>query len=242
MKKIQTEIQTILNKLSKRQLQKICKRMGIKCPKRKRVIVNKLLQPLGAKYKIVNLLSKITLDPQVPDYSDEYTKVLDRKIKILASEIDTLKNKINTFDREKRAEKRTELTKKRTEKRTEQKKLCIIEAIRQYLELYKRKINKLFDDSRDPKSNRTAIKTRVNEYITGFRKKKYEYSDVKTSSSAIIIEETNKISSEINKIINNVGINPNVKKQLENLGIDYTKKGKKITPVIIVTKCNHYDT
>ena len=48
MKKIQTR----LNKLSKRQLQKICKRMGIKCPKRKRDIVNKLLQPLEAKYKM----------------------------------------------------------------------------------------------------------------------------------------------------------------------------------------------
>ena len=67
MKKIQTEIQTILNKLSKRQLQKICKRMGIKCPKRKRVIVNKLLQPLGAKYKFVNLFRSITLlDPRGP--------------------------------------------------------------------------------------------------------------------------------------------------------------------------------
>ena len=31
MKKIQTR----LNKLSKRQLQEICKRIGIKCPKRK---------------------------------------------------------------------------------------------------------------------------------------------------------------------------------------------------------------
>ena len=48
MKKIQTR----LNKLSKRQLQKICKRMGIKCPKRKRDIVNKLLQPLETKYKM----------------------------------------------------------------------------------------------------------------------------------------------------------------------------------------------
>ena len=48
MKKIQTR----LNKLSKRQLQEICKRMGIKCPKRKRDIVNKLLQPLEIKYKM----------------------------------------------------------------------------------------------------------------------------------------------------------------------------------------------
>ena len=152
MKKIQTEIQTILNKLSKRQLQKICKRMGIKCPKRKRVIVNKLLQPLGAKYKIVNLFRSITLldpqapqapqapqVPQVPDYSDEYEGVLERNIKTLKSEIDTLKEKINTFDRKKRAEKRTELTKKRTKKRTEQKKLCIIEAIKRYLYFYEKK-------------------------------------------------------------------------------------------------------
>ena len=48
MKKIQTR----LNKLSKRQLQEICKRMKIKCPKRKRYIVNKLLQPLETKYKM----------------------------------------------------------------------------------------------------------------------------------------------------------------------------------------------
>ena len=48
MKKIQTR----LNKLSKRQLQEICKRIGIKCPKRKRDIVNKLLQPLEVKYKM----------------------------------------------------------------------------------------------------------------------------------------------------------------------------------------------
>jgi hypothetical protein len=48
MKKIQTR----LNKLSKRQLQEICKRIGIKCPKRKRDIVNKLLQPLEIKYKM----------------------------------------------------------------------------------------------------------------------------------------------------------------------------------------------
>ena len=46
------KIQTILNKLSKRQLQEICKRIGIKCPKRKRDIVNKLLQPLEIKYKM----------------------------------------------------------------------------------------------------------------------------------------------------------------------------------------------
>tara|TARA_E500000178_G_scaffold99068_1_gene98500 strand:- start:106 stop:297 length:192 start_codon:yes stop_codon:yes gene_type:complete len=48
MKKIQLR----LNSLSKHQLEKICKRMGIKCPKRKRDIVNKLLQPLEAKYKM----------------------------------------------------------------------------------------------------------------------------------------------------------------------------------------------
>ena len=35
-----------------RQLQEICKRIGIKCPKRKRDIVNKLLQPLEVKYKM----------------------------------------------------------------------------------------------------------------------------------------------------------------------------------------------
>ena len=35
------KIQTRLNKLSKRQLQEICKRIGIKCPKRKRDIINK---------------------------------------------------------------------------------------------------------------------------------------------------------------------------------------------------------
>ena len=46
------KIQTILNKLSKRQLQEICKRIGIKCPKRKRDIVNKLLQPLEIKHKM----------------------------------------------------------------------------------------------------------------------------------------------------------------------------------------------
>ena len=48
MKKIQIR----LNKLSKHQLEKICKRMGIKCPKRKRDIVNKLLQPLETKYRM----------------------------------------------------------------------------------------------------------------------------------------------------------------------------------------------
>jgi hypothetical protein len=127
MKKIQTEIQTILNKLSKRQLQKICKRMGIKCPKRKRVIVNKLLQPLGAKYKIVNLLlSKITLAPQapqVPDYSDEYIAILDEKIENLDKQIKTLDGK------DRRGKDRRE---KKEEKIQSEKKLCIINAVNGY--------------------------------------------------------------------------------------------------------------
>ena len=108
------------------------------------------------------------------------------------------------------------------------------------MELYKNKIKRSFYD-RDPKSNRTEIKNLVNEYITGFINKKYEYSNGKTASE-FIIEETNKISSEINQIIDNVGINYDVKKQLEKLDIDYTKKGKKITPDINVTNsCKRYD-
>lgn len=77
MKKIQTR----LNKLSKRQLQEICKRMGIKCPKRKRDIVNKLLQPLGYKYK---MLAACMRDDTCEDkYSKEYRKSLETKRKIL---------------------------------------------------------------------------------------------------------------------------------------------------------------
>ena len=41
-----------LNNLTKKQLNKICKRMKIKCPNRKQDIVNKLLQPLGHQYKM----------------------------------------------------------------------------------------------------------------------------------------------------------------------------------------------
>ena len=81
---IQTEIQTILNKLSKRQLQKICKRMGIKCPKRKRVIVNKLLQPLGAKYKMFACMSDDTCEGEGEDkYSKKYKRSLETKRELL---------------------------------------------------------------------------------------------------------------------------------------------------------------
>tara|TARA_Y100000591_G_C21772161_1_gene666124 strand:- start:173 stop:613 length:441 start_codon:yes stop_codon:yes gene_type:complete len=41
-----------LNNLTKKQLKEICKRMKIKCPDRKRDIVNILLQPLETKYKM----------------------------------------------------------------------------------------------------------------------------------------------------------------------------------------------
>ena len=41
-----------LNNLTKKQLNKICKRMKIKCPNRKQDIVNKLLQPLRYQYKM----------------------------------------------------------------------------------------------------------------------------------------------------------------------------------------------
>lgn len=41
-----------LNNLTRKQLNEICKRMKIKCPDRKRDIVNILLQPLETKYKM----------------------------------------------------------------------------------------------------------------------------------------------------------------------------------------------
>jgi hypothetical protein len=122
---IQTEIQTILNKLSKRQLQKICKRMGIKCPKRKRVIVNKLLQPLGAKYKIggsVSSVSSLLGKMELTDYSEKYIAILKKKIKDLDSEIDTLDGK----ERRERREKKIK----------SEKKLCIIKAVNSLSEKY----------------------------------------------------------------------------------------------------------
>ncbi len=125
---IQTEIQTILNKLSKRQLQKICKRMGIKCPKRKRVIVNKLLQPLGAKYKIggsvssVSSVSSLLGKMELTDYSEKYIAILKKKIKDLDSEIDTLDGK--------------ERREKKEEKIKSEKKLCIIKAVNSLSEKY----------------------------------------------------------------------------------------------------------
>ena len=80
MKKIQTR----LNKLSKRQLQEICKRMGIKCPKRKRDIVNKLLQPLEVKYKMWECMGDDTCEGE-DKYSDKYEllkKINSRVFKI----------------------------------------------------------------------------------------------------------------------------------------------------------------
>ena len=125
---IQTEIQTILNKLSKRQLQKICKRMGIKCPKRKRVIVNKLLQPLGAKYKIGGSVSSLLGKMELTSvgYSEEYKKFLEIEIAILDKKIATLESEIETLDgkeRKERTKKRTERTKKKKEQKKIKKKL-----------------------------------------------------------------------------------------------------------------------
>lgn len=78
MKKIQTR----LNKLSKRQLQEICKRMKIKCPKRKRDIVNKLLQPLEVKYKMWECMGDDTCEGE-DKYSDKYRQSLTTKIESL---------------------------------------------------------------------------------------------------------------------------------------------------------------
>ena len=88
MKKIQTR----LNKLSKRQLQEICKRIGIKCPKRKRDIVNKLLQPLGYKYK---MFSACMGDEDTCEHKDKYSK---EYIHSLQTERDSLKQKEKTSD------------------------------------------------------------------------------------------------------------------------------------------------
>ena len=90
MKKIQTR----LNKLSKRQLQEICKRIGIKCPKKKRDIVNKLLQPLGYKYK---MFSACMGDDTCED-EDKYTlKIREEREKMENIKIE-LKNKLKEYN------------------------------------------------------------------------------------------------------------------------------------------------
>jgi len=50
------KIQIRLNKLTKDQLEKICKRMKIKYPKKKQNIVNRLLNPLKSKYRVAMAL------------------------------------------------------------------------------------------------------------------------------------------------------------------------------------------
>lgn len=75
MKKIQIR----LNKLSKHQLEKICKRIGIKCPKRKLDIVNKLLQPLETKYKMLACMGGDDTCEDEDKYSKEYKKSLTTK-------------------------------------------------------------------------------------------------------------------------------------------------------------------
>lgn len=90
MKKIQTR----LNKLSKRQLQEICKRIGIKCPKRKRDIVNKLLQPLETKYK---MFSACMRDNTCED-EDKYTLKIRKERKKMENIKRGLENKLKEYN------------------------------------------------------------------------------------------------------------------------------------------------
>ena len=114
MKKIQTR----LNKLSKRQLQEICKRIGIKCPKRKRDIVNKLLQPLGYKYKMEREQKRREreearkMEREQKRKEREEARELQKKSRDLQRQSRELVREARKMEREKKREERQRLIEK----------------------------------------------------------------------------------------------------------------------------------
>lgn len=64
-----------LEKMSMYQLQKICQKVNVRCPKTKRNAIKKLLKPLKMKYKMKNM----TVNEKILQKLEEYRKQKEQK-------------------------------------------------------------------------------------------------------------------------------------------------------------------